>query len=126
MLRCQSVNVGLRGDCCRWCGWLCLLWWYHCGNIRLKRRRVWFTVQSRRPQWTLLTLDFGLDLNLNLDRLVGLREALGLGRGFTVLQLLQKDLTVQKLELSRVQIKHSILCFGKPADPLLKCARVHE
>lgn len=70
----------------------------HGADVGLERR---LSVQSGGPNGPLLVLE--LRLELDLHRVVGFKGALGLGSGLVVLLLLQKDLVVQELELSRVQ-----------------------
>lgn len=67
-----------------------------CLELRLELDLDWMVRLKRR-----FCLD--LRLQLDLDRVVGLQRALRLGRGFSVLLLLQENLVVEKLELCGVQ-----------------------
>lgn len=68
-----------------------------------QRRNLRFTVHSGRPQRTLRgTLD--LRGELGLEWVVGPVMGVGFGLRFALLLLLQEDLVVQKLKLSRVPV----------------------
>lgn len=69
----------------------------------MKRWTTGLLVHLGRPEWALPGA-LGFRLEVGIRDGLGLRLDLGLGLWFCLLLLLQEDLVVQKLELSRVPV----------------------